>query len=76
MAKQPARILSGLHPYVNKYFRITVFTDGSIRIERPWCLIDPRIEWPILEEDHWEPHRHLIALIERNTITDKHYNNG
>ncbi len=73
MAKQPARFLSGLHPYTNQYFKITVYNDDSIRIERPWCLIDPRREWTELEESDWTHHKHLIALIERNTISDKNY---
>ncbi|MGF7213872.1 hypothetical protein GGR92_000012 [Spirosoma lacussanchae] len=63
VTKQPVRVVAGLHREHKTYFRITIYDNNSIRIERPFCSLATRQEWPTLDEDNWTPHYHLIHSI-------------
>lgn len=62
--KKVVRVVAGLLPSLGAYHHITVYADDSIRIERPFCHIDPRREYATLEESSWKNHQHLIGMIE------------
>lgn len=64
------RIIAGVLPSNGAWIRITLYADKSIRIERPYCIRDPRKEMPVLTETDWTPHRFTIGLLERGAWYD------
>jgi hypothetical protein len=52
-------MLFAIHPDHDTYHRLTFFSDGMLRIERPWCCLILRVEMQDLEEKAY-PHRWLI----------------
>lgn len=60
----PVQIIAGLKPSTGDYHKITIYSDDSILIERPFCSLDTRSELPTLRESSWQSHKHLIWLIE------------
>lgn len=70
VAKKIVRKLEGPLPSTGNWMRITLYQDNSIRIERPYCSLDPRKEWPTLEETDAFAQRHLIGLLEPGAWKD------
>lgn len=58
------RRICGPLPSTGVIYDIRIFSDSSIRITRNYCDLITRKEFGPIEESRWEPHWHLIGLIE------------